>query len=381
MRSYAPATPRLPVLIGVVLALASTARGESAEELYREAFGAITFDDSEPLREAVADDGPLSPEAVAMVDANARAIELAVRAADAEFGGWPLDRSRGFAAELPWLNDGRELATLLAAGARLAAERGDPASAADRLIAALRLGRRIGTSGVVVEELVEVGAAERTVDAARRVLPALGEAELRRLRGPTREALAGVDMKQAFRGEHEMMRALFRRAADLPAEESVGALTAALTLEVSFAQFACHPVTRTWLDPQGRAELLDGYERAHAASIDIFDVPSGDERDRRQADLDRRLDADEFGWLAGVTVPKAAVGADVESRGRARLAMLLAAVAYRLDDEAGLRDVPDPATGEAFDLREEPGGGFTLVSGLEVDGEPVTLSVPAFAGG
>ena len=367
--------PRLPLLIGVILLLAATARAEPAEELYQRAFEAITFEEYGPLQEAVAAGGPLPAEAVGMVEGNVRAMELAVGAIGAEFGGWPLDESQGFAAEMPWIGDARPLSALLSAGARYAAERGDPVSAAELLAANLRFGERIGTSPAIVAELVEVGIAQQTVDAARHVLPALADPQLRRLRGPVEGAMVGLDMEAAARGESEMMLGFLRRAADLPAEASAAALVDGLLLDVEPAQFARSPAGRQWRDRQERTKLLEGVEEAYATAFGLFDVALGDERERRQGELDRRLDADEFGWLAGVMIPSIDRAAEAELRARVRLAMLRAALVYRLDGEAGLRDVPDPATGEPFDLREEPGGGFTLAGGLEVDGEPITLTV------
>jgi len=56
-------------------------------------------------------------------------------------------------------------------------------------------------------------------------------------------------------------------------------------------------------------------------------------------------------------------------------ALLRAAVAYRLDGPAAGQQVTDPASGEPFEYRSLPAGGFELLSQEIMDQEPMSIRV------
>ena len=360
--------PRLPVWIGVLLLATVAARAEPAEELYQRAFDAITFDDAGPLQDAIASDRPLPAGAVGMVEANVRAMELAVGAAHAEFGGWPLDESQGLLAEMPWIGEARPLGTLLAAGARYATERGDPVSAAELLAAELALAGRVGTSPTLTSELVEVGLVAQVHAACPPVLAGLDERSLQRLRRAVAESGIDMDMATAAEGVAGLTVAWLEGLDEDPAAEiaqMMGYDEAEVRRDFEAAGFD---------DPARRREAIEGVRRGYADVIAAASKPRG-EREAAVAEVEAKLSDEAYGPLGALLVPQLGRAAEAADRGRVMLAQVDAAAAYRLDGEAGLRDVPDPATGEPFDLREEPSGGFTLAGGLEVDGEPITLTV------
>lgn len=360
----------LPRLLIAALSLLITAPALAAEEnaadLYREAFEQMKLTDAEQdrLREAIASDEGLPADVKLVLNANADAIFMGVKAAQAPEIDWGLDESQGLMAEMPWLADARKLAYLLAAGSRMAAE-ADRGSIAAQLIAAnLELARDVGSDPLIVSRLVQIGIELLAINAAEQGFDRLSDDDLKRLREQLKRGTDDSYIAPALTYEGELVGKWLESQAQFPTD----AVETLIGEDVPTQGFE-----QAWQDETRRDQLIAGVRQAYRDAATAANLPR-QQRDRALAEIEEKLDARAYGDLAGLFVPSAARALEAADRADVNLALLRAAIAYRLDGEAGLKAVPDPAGEGPFELTETAKG-FTLTSTMKVRGEPVSLTV------
>ncbi|MBN1362318.1 MAG: hypothetical protein JW993_17110 [Sedimentisphaerales bacterium] len=156
----------------------------------------------------------------AHVQANARAIELALQAGKVEVSRWPIDLSDGFETITPDLAWPRKLGYLLCHQAILRAEEQDTAGATEALEAAFGVTRSLRAEPVFISQLIRFAVNARMLRAVERVLcrSRPNGAELRRLQRAVHAADDPDALVRALVGARCMNLELFQRPESIERE-------------------------------------------------------------------------------------------------------------------------------------------------------------------
>ena len=351
------ATARPPALTAPIILLAAAmlavvgarpAHAQSnAAPLWREAFRAAGYGTANPLLSA--EDVNFMIDATARGTAlgpveRARMADLMERTADVrrQFAAaarvprsdWDLDRSRGFALELPHLGSMRSAARLLQAQARWELDEGRRDQALEAVAALAGMGAQPGQDDIVVSSMVGQAIASQFVevtdeaidrgavgkDAAQALLEAAGA-----LKGDDPHAFA-----QAVLGEGGMLRATIEGARSdaelrrLFGEAAPEMATGGITLE-------------------GARGEVGGIAAFHERAARAFANPDPAAAEAEINRLEQQAKAGRFGALMKVVAPDLASVLRAKVAGQRDMARLLAALQAIADGKANPDDLRNAA--------------------------------------
>ena len=336
---------------------------------------------AEPPQEKVLDEWRTTaandPAAAKLTAAADRSLLYLRAGAAVPRAAWGLDYNQGFGLLLPHAGQARNLSRLACLRAHQRALAGDATGAADDIADAITLGRHLTSDPILILILVRHLIESNAIDTAGDHLP--------RLKGPALDHLAA-------------------RLDRLP---QGGSAIDTVRTEQEFGQRWAAREVRSWAgkpdlkkrvltlftppdDAAAAAEIERGFEAGGgtaegiAAQLDALG-PTYDElaaalklpRDQAQKRVaearDQAIGKNPF---ARLLLPAYGRTIDTEARGKARMAMLKAAIAIVQGGEGKLKDFKDPFGDGPFEYKPADGGGFELRSKLVVkDNEPVTLRV------
>ncbi|HEY7090899.1 MAG TPA: hypothetical protein VH518_22575 [Tepidisphaeraceae bacterium] len=334
-----PAAPVGPAPI-VAVTPATTASSNAADS-YREAvklYQAMQRSGDSSQFDRYADGAEFGPGADALFVRHGGIVQYVRSGAGAASFDWGEQEMQ---ERMKSLNGLRGAARFTMLHARYARQIGkDPAAASEDLLAAMALGRHIGTQPLLIDKLVEVSIESQAIDALARLLPELPRETLDAL-GKKLDSLAkSATGQQMLKGEFENARKEIRR------QEAGFVMTQMVE--------AMEPFYRdlgTVIDSQSPAEF--------AKSVD--------------AEMSK-FNLNTFAQNAGPSLKRAREPlAVVETK----LAMLHTAIGVLLDGESAVAKSRDPFGGGApFTYSKKAGNGFELTSSLSTpkDG-PVKLRV------
>jgi hypothetical protein len=282
---------------------------------------------------------------------------------------WSLDFEDGVQLLLPHLDKARTLTLFACLRARIALADGRPADALDNLLAALTMGRHVADP-IMICLLVDLSIESNAADALALLLPKLDAATLKRVAERLDALPAAATVEQTLVSERDHFVGWgVRRLKDL--ERAGGGNMRAKVRELIGSEDANEIMTlvddasakRLIEALEGFGPLLDEQRRLVVLPRDQFLAQWPALQAKQSANV-----------TAKVALPAVTKVVDARDRGRARMALLKAAVAMVRDGQGALANHPDPFGKGPFQYAARPHG-FELRSVLTLDGKPVTLTV------
>jgi RNA polymerase sigma factor (sigma-70 family) len=351
-------------------------RGANAALAYGQAFLALRRGVGDQTR-LVAECGtmPLDAPTREVVTRAGYALRMLQRGAALPRCDWAIDPERGIDIPYTHAEGARVLASLACLRARLRFEEGQSAEAIEDIVAALTLARRVSLDGTLDSLWAGNESEHRLGETLALHLPGLDNRRTRDLQGRLHTLPPGGSVGTAtLRMEEAMLDWIIGEVKEAKDRESLLAF---------LSQLGTGPREPAKRRAEGRALL----EECGGTAAGVLEFAQ--QMQRRSVQLAKALDlppdrvAKEFEAeekkLAGNPVFKvfAPVLRDIRlrrARADVRRALLLAAVAVRLDGREVLQKHPDPIVGGVFDYVPFEGG-FEVRSRWKVDDKPLVLSV------
>jgi hypothetical protein len=282
---------------------------------------------------------------------------------------WSLDYEDGVQLLLPHLHTARTLTLIACLKARIALADGRPADGVDDLLAALTLGRHVADP-IMICLLVDESIAANADDALALLAPKLDPATLKRIAERLDALPAAATVEQTLVTEREMFVGWgIRRLKEL---ERAGGGNMPAKVRALLGSDDANDIM-TLVDDASAKRLIEALE-AFAPLLDeqrrLVALP----RDQFLAQWPALQAKQSVNVTAKVALPAVTKVVDARDRGRARMALLKAAVAVVRDGQGALAKHPDPFGKGPFQYEARPHG-FKLRSALTLDGKPVTLTV------
>ena len=283
---------------------------------------------------------------------------------------WSLNYEDGVGLLLPHLDKARTLTLLACLKARIDLADGHPSNGVDNLLAAMTLGRHIADP-IMVSLLVDHNIEYNAGDALALLLPKLDAGTVKRIAEHLDKLPPAATIEQTLGTEREYFTGWSIRQLKQWEQEGAKDIKARV---------------RSWIgsspDEDNILKLVDDTSAARLIQALEGLGPFFDEQRRlaglpreqfvaRLPDLQKRQSADP---VATAMLPALSKVIDARDRGRARMALLKAAVAVAREGQGALAQHPDPFGKGPFQYTARPHG-FELRSALTIDSKPVTLVV------
>ena len=317
----------------------------------------------------------LDQKADALIDASASGYALSNLRRGARMGrcDWGLDYSHGPDLMLPHLAKGRQLARLALLRARRHFEQGRPRDGVVDALAAMQLGRHLGTDPIMISILVQYAVEQMSADLLARHLSKLSPEELDHLAEFLDKQPAGDRMREVWATETRYMVDWVgeRLKETAGAGDDWGERVLAMPL---FAGEFADKLKAAGVPPlEEMLKQLEPIREHHRAMEQVMDLPPA-EQDARLAELART--APRHNLLYSLLIPSANRVVTARRKAHATRALLRAAVAVQRGGPERLKDaaLADPFGQGPFAYRKT-GGGFELESKVTFDGKPVVLVV------
>jgi hypothetical protein len=311
---------------------------------------------------------PLDPAAQKLIADSHNSLLYLQRGAQLKQCDWGLDYRDGISMLMPHLSKSRDLARLAALRARYNFEQRNWKLARNDATAIMALARHVGRDPIMISMLVRIGLEGIVVDVVAPYVP--------QLKASHADAVAmfeamppAATLQQSIVSEKEnMARWIIKKLK----EEEQRQPGAGLKLWQNFLEGADVPdsirkpdsLDETFVQMEKLLPVYDDLARLVALSNDQFDA---------QYPAFKQKTKDE-NPLAGTLLPAIDQIRAKEQRSQARLAMLLAAIAFVEGGEAKLKAIKDPFGDGPFEYRALDEG-FELASKLKYEDKPVTLVV------
>jgi len=315
-----------PVLAGDQADIAKEQPGENAAVSYRQAF-ALMPRLSEAEQRIVRDfrTVPLNEAGAAIIQKSLPALNMLLRGAAAKGCDWSAEKQQGSQALMAHSSPARQLARLACLRAGYDLKEGKPQAAIDDLMAALTLGRHVGTDTPMICYLVRVAIESLVIDTTAAHLTTLDRTFLKALMERLERVPAGGSLATMFKAEKEF------------AGENVP---------------AGHPLLK---------DAVELYEELGG----IADLPPGEFEKKVKTMRNPLLQV-----LGPAAVRTSYLGAEA----RSKTAMLKAAIAVLLLGDEAIKYVKDPCGDGPFAYTKLKTG-FRLQGKLMDRSKPVTLTV------
>ena len=193
-----------PVLAGDQADIAKEQPGENAAVSYRRAF-ALLPRLSKPEQRIVGNfkTASLNEAAAGIIQKSLPALNMLLRGAEAKGCDWSAEKQQGLQALMAHLSPAREITRLACLRARYHLKQGKPQAAIDDLMAALTLGRHVGTDTPMICYLVWIAIESAVIDTTAAHLTALDRTMLKALMERLERVPAGGSLVTMFKAERE----------------------------------------------------------------------------------------------------------------------------------------------------------------------------------
>ncbi|MFM8890369.1 MAG: hypothetical protein ACKOTB_01890 [Planctomycetia bacterium] len=369
-------------------------RDDDAAPLYLRAFASLesdtTFGNPEsPAAKPLSAD-VRSPEAVAVLERHAAALDLVRRAADRPACVFVRDWTRpSISLLLPEVQSLRQVARLLVLAARREAADGDRAAAVRDIVRVHRMATHAAAEPILICGLVGQALDSMALEALVSVLPTLEPADLPLLESPELEDFIGTPIvyQRHFLGEEAFGLATLADLADTRHGTTLGNLAEWTNGRPSLPSFLQEPVSllfRCFLLPGDVAAyrvFMHRYQSLAATCLGATGCPYP-EITRRTAEIEKELSPPKH-WVTGLLAPALShvMRSQVKAEAVHRAAAVLVAATRARLAAGSLPDSPDrlvpqalpavprdPFTGEG-PLRSQRSDGFWTVYSVGPDGE------------
>jgi hypothetical protein len=311
---------------------------------------------------------PLHPEAQKLVDASHSSLMMLHRGWKQPRCDWGLDYGDGMSLMLPHLAKSRDLARLAALRARMEFERGNYKFARNDATAIMALARHVGRDPIMICVLVRYGLEGIVVDLVAPYVPDI-KASHEDATGMLAAMPAAANVRQTLPAEKKYMA---QWAIDKLKAEEAKKPSGGLELWKKFMEGAEIPDSLRQINSLSEVIALmekmlpvyDELERLVALPPDQFDAQYPSFKERTKA----------ANPVAGTFLPAVDQLLAKERRHEARIAMLLAGIAFVEGGEAKLKTIKDPFGTGPFEYRALDKG-FELKSKYVYEGQPVTLTI------
>lgn len=311
------------------------------------------------------------PEVEKLVTSSQMSLKYLHRGVKKPACDWGLDYNDGLGLLLPHLAKGRDLALLAALHAQYEYQRGNKQALHDDAFAILTIGRHIGRDPIMICLMTRYATEDIAIDLLAPYIPEIKASHERSV--AMFEALPPApSMSDCMRVEQKYFLAwMIKRLKDAERDKP-GAWQS--EWKSFFPPSETEPVlqavgkVRTFEQAIEQTEpLLPLYDDLQR----IIDLPK-DEFEIQYPAFKRK--AAETSPLAELILPAVDKVIHKECRNRARIAMLLAAIAVAEKGPDALKNIEDPFGSGPFGYQKTEGG-FELKSELTVNGKPVTLKI------
>jgi hypothetical protein len=309
---------------------------------------------------------PLDAESLKVISASQNSLMYLRRAAKVERCDWGLDYNDGVSLLLPHLAKARTLAQLAALHARHEFEQGHWDAGRQDAIAMMALARHVGGEPLMISNLVGYMIEDMTIDLVAPYVPDF--------KAPYRQAVATFEslppratLGRTIGTEKEFMAKWMIRK--LREAEKAG----------TWREF-----WKGMLDDSGSSDkprqidsvdelvkLLEQLMPVYDQLEGMVELPVGQFEEKYPAFKEKTKSANP---LAGLLLPAVDKVLAKQRRTEARMAMLLASIAFAEGGAEKLKDIRDPFGDGPFEYRKLEQG-FALTSKLQFDNEPVKLIV------
>ncbi len=311
---------------------------------------------------------PLNPAAQKLVADSHGSLLYLYRGARLKQCDWGLDYRDGISLLMPHLAKSRDLARLAALRARFHFEQGNWKMARNDATAIMALSRHVGRDPIMISVLVRIGLEGIVVDLVAPYVPDLKASHA--------DAVAMFDdlpqaatLQQAITSEKEnMARWIIQKLKD----EEKRQPGAGLKLWQNFLSGS--DVPQSLREPKSLEEPLRLMEKGLPVYDDLARLVALP-NDQFAAEYPAfKQKTKEENPLAGTLLPAVDQIRSKDQRQQARVAMLLAGIAFVEGGEAKLKGIKDPFGDGPFEYKSLDQG-FELKSKLMYEDKPVTLAV------
>ena len=317
-----------PLLAAFELPSQEAALTENAATSYLQAFNLLpTLNANEQRTVKNFRSAPLDAVAASVIEKSQPTLQMLLRGAKCRQCDWGINKEDGIEAMMPYMSKARQVVILALLRARYYIQQDRQQEAVDDFVAALTLGRQVGSAGPLISYLVQVAIEAMVVETAADNLTNLEPPSLKLLLEQFENMPAGASLRTAFLGEKELLLASDSR---------------------SLPQY------------QHAIRLWDELAK-------IADLPP-EEFEEKVKDISNPA--------LGALGPGVQRASYLPAASQAKTAMLLAAIVRLLDGEEGFLSIKDPYGDGPFAYKQLKKG-FQLASKLKVKNKPVTLKIGA----
>lgn len=320
---------------------------------------------------------PLDSHAREIVGRSEYALRCLRRGAALPHCDWAIDwKGEGIDALMPQLAAARLLSTLACLHARLSLDEGRTAEARDDFVAALTLGRHASLDGSLIGVLVGYSIESRVGEAIALSLPELGVETIRELKKRLDGLPMGGRPALALRTcEENTLDWLDRKVREAKNQESLLGFLRILVVSERETNNADQKA-RAFLDEcggnaAGLRKFIVQTRPSYARMARSLELPE----DQCEKEFKRENQNQAGNPVYKVLFPAIAKCRSAQTRAEVRWALLMAALAVRIDGREALNNHRDPVGGGPFEYVAFDGG-YELRSKLKVaQDKPVALIV------
>ncbi len=311
------------------------------------------------------------PEVEKLIAASRTSVKYMHRAAKLKVCDWGLEYGDGLGLLLPHLAKGRDLALLAALHARYEFAHGNRDALRESASAIMKMGRHVGRDPIMIGVLVRYAIDDIAIDLLAPYIPEI-KAPHEQFAAMFEALPPAPSMSDAIKVEQKyFVEWMIKRLKDVEREKP-GAWQA------EWKSFFPPSETEPALQAVGTVRTFEQAIEQTEALLPLFgelqrivDLPK-DKFEIEYPPFKKKALAKSP--LAELILPAVDKVIHKKYRNRARLAMLLAAIAVAEGGPEKLKELKDPFGSGPFEYRKVDGG-FELKSALTLDGEPVTLRV------
>jgi hypothetical protein len=303
---------------------------------------------------------PLDARARETVAKARYALDMVARGAQLAHCDWGMGYEEGVGTLLPQAAAARLTANLACLRARIRFEEGQPAAAAQDVIATLTLGRRISLGGINSQVLTSYAIEHRMNEVLARYLTKLDAQTLKAVRQRLEALPAAESLAAALKVEERFaLDWLVGKIKETKDRDSLLALLGQLSDSPEKGRAVFNAVGGT---TEGVLKLTDETRQCYARMAREVQLPLDQFRKAWDEEVQHQAGNPVFQWV----FPALAKVRLAELRAAERRALLLAAVDVQLEGPESLKNHPEPVAGGPFEYTAFPGG-FELRAKWTVD--------------
>jgi hypothetical protein len=305
------------------------------------------------------------------------ALRMMQRAAALPRCNWGISFEDGMGVLLPHLPAARTLADLACLRARQRFEDGQNTEALDDLVAAAALGRQVSLDGTLIALLVDYAIERRVGDAIAQNLPKLNAEQVKALKTqldhlPTSDSPG----KALLRCESETLDWFIREVKKVKDKQRLEAFIIEICTMADDSpdkrrEKYAKLVEECGGDVKGIIKNAEKVRSSYDRIAKKLELPLDEFIKECDSEFKNQADNPLFKLL----FPSMIKVREAQARTDVYRAMLMAALAVRIDGKDAVKNYPDPVAGGAFEYVAFDGGFELLSKHKSADGKPLSLTV------